>query len=610
MSLLGRLTSAMGPHRSAGMEAQTPGERFSNGESVDAVTVGYGFTYPSVNVRSLFALARNSLVHTCLDVRASSIVQAPPMALGTDGKLAEGGVVTDFIKSPCPGWDWTTWLIKFLFQHDVSGSVFLYRLRRGERGGVLGYQFLHPMYVTIEVDASAPGGIIYVYEPRVGVRERYTIEEVWHFRTPHGTNDYYGEGPLESALHEVALDTAATNLNKAWVDNAGVPAGLMKVIKKGTAQISDAFIKAVQGAWKRMVGGARRGEVGIIGEDIEYLAMSALESPEMTALRDLVEARICGTFHVDARIAGANVGVQASSGTADAAVGEKVFWTIGMQPLYMRIAAFLTMVVQADLATGESLAFDFSGIQALQPDRLRQSEIAKNVVTGGIGSPNDGRRIMGLPELEESEDPDANKRLVPLSLIPVGSVLGLPPPAEAVEALSDTARARYLQIVSRTRERLEAAFVPVIERALQNLQREFNGRLGRAIADGAVFEVIIDPDLDQVIIDLGRLLDRRHGDVDLEGAFRAGASSAGEAGWELGDTLFDQREMFAAARDYDRAERRAARPEHHGEQLATRSTLRSRRALRTGYRRGRSRSSSGLLSRRRTRGGLIRDRPD
>ncbi|MBS0502620.1 MAG: phage portal protein [Proteobacteria bacterium] len=84
---------------------------------------------------------------------------------------------------------------------------------------------LRPDRVTVEADARGwPGAYLY----QVGeVAQRIEAREIIHGRAFHPSDDHYGLGCLGAAAGAVAIHNAATQWNKALLDNAARPSGAL-----------------------------------------------------------------------------------------------------------------------------------------------------------------------------------------------------------------------------------------------------------------------------------------------------------------------------------------------------------------------------------------------
>jgi len=143
---------------------------------------------------------------------------------------------------------------------------------------------------------------------------------------------------------------------------------------------------------------------------------------ELEHLREHVESRICSTFGVPPIIVGALVGLKRAT-YSNYERAEQSFWSETMVPWTQAVRAALQRELLSEFATradeGAEVAFDFSGVRALEENlSAKLREAARLINTGGY-SRNHAHRLLGLEELP---DGDFYIRAANQMAVPVGAV--------------------------------------------------------------------------------------------------------------------------------------------------------------------------------------------
>ena len=459
------------------------------------------------------AYQRNALVYACIRERATSAIEAPLRILDAEGNVITEGALAELIQEPCPGYTMVEWMQDFWTFHDLSGNVYVHH-ERNRGGKTVALTLLRPDRIEIVAHPSGrPAGYRYTVD-----EHQYYIptEDISHFKTPNPLNDWYGIGPVGVLAKMINIDNSATDYIKAWIDNSGVPAGYLSVKRKLHTQ---AEADEIRRSWKTKLGGLNRGNVAVLDADATYTPAAPIQAPEMPDVRNFVESRICGVFGIDPRIVSANVGIQASSGTADYSTARKSFWEETLMPMYVLIEAFLSRVFRDEHPKLEP-RFDFSKVRALQPSQREiASQARRDWLAGGI-SLDEYRRVIGYPEWEAGGE----LRLVPRSMVEVGPDAQLPEPAPAdmnsvTQGLAERAQALAQKLKNIATEQADAA-EPRIEKALTRIARRADGILGRAIGDEQ-----------QQSLPRGGDLVPSDADEEMAEAIRAASRASAEQGW-------------------------------------------------------------------------------
>ena len=367
---------------------QEPASR--SGGVVPSVDRWERVVWPNRSIRGdLETASRVSLIYSCLEERANSIAAVEPEVWRGDMPAVDPDL-TRILMEPDEGQTWIDWWRAFWLYHDSTGNVYVYR-RRGPAGRVVWYELLRPDLVRVKGRAGVPAG--YLYGP-YGSGTPLALEDVAHFRSRDLLNDYYGIGPVGILMREADIDYKATTFTAEWVLNKGrSPGGYLTTDQ----DIDDDEVAArVKRTWGESLAAQSAGDIALLVKGLKYESASPMTSPEMAGLRALTESRIVGAFGIDGRLVSANFAVQSSSGTADFSVARRVLWEDTLVPMYRRLEAFMTGVVQQDFGPEISWRFNLSGVPALRESEDARSDRVSGQWESGLRTFDETRVALGL----------------------------------------------------------------------------------------------------------------------------------------------------------------------------------------------------------------------
>jgi len=324
---------------------------------------------------------------------------------------------------------------------DAVGYVYLEPITIS--GFLVGVNPLDPQYVK-EFYTSAGKLDYYEWYPGYGDRVIFQPDQLIVRRR---LNDI-DPAPLISALSAVESDLAYTEHIRSFFANSGIPPGI--VIIKGSVSPEDS--DAIKEKWllERGRGGKYQNAPVVMGsDDASYQEIgSKLQSLDNEILRELIESRILMPFGVPPIVIYSFFGLRHGTySNVDEAWNS--FWESTVETLLSEWADFLTRAflpfyenpndVRAGLVR---VAFDVSGIPAMQEDRTASVAMEKDAFDQGIISINERRQGMGMDRLKEPAADEIEALVEPASIPPqLAAFTGTtpptpptpPPPVEPVE---------------------------------------------------------------------------------------------------------------------------------------------------------------------------------
>lgn len=289
-------------------------------------------------------------------------------------------------------------LIETLAAHILLHGNGYVQIGYGADGRPAGLYALRPDRVSIEADAQ---GWPRVYRYRAGETvTRYASEDaagrtaIIHIKALNPADDHYGLGCLGVAAGPVAIHNAATQWNKALLDNAARPSGaLIYEDQQGSALSADQFDRlrgeleaAFQGAGNAgrpmlLEGGLSWQSMSLSPHDMDFVELKA------AAARDIALA-----FGVPPVL----IGLPGDSTYANYREANRALWRQGVLPLADKILGALGQGLRGALP-GLSLSVDLNKLPVLAGDR---AQLWDQVAGADFLSPQEKRAMLGISETE------------------------------------------------------------------------------------------------------------------------------------------------------------------------------------------------------------------
>lgn len=373
---------------------------------------------------------KNELVFAAIEELATSAAE-PSWKAMYQGKWVFDHPILELVNRPNPFMHRYEFWATVMLHRALAGNAYALIVRSGS-GRPLELWLLRPDRVKIH---PHPTNWISHYEYDIGTGEpmRFPPEDVIHWKTRHPLNDYYGMPPLMAAAGRVDIDNFMKDFVKTYLNNMGVPAGVLEVEGK----VSPEMRTEIQGRWRSDYGGGNAGRNLLVLQQMKAkftpltasLGDSGLVIPE---LDEISEARIMMVFQVPPELIGARVGMQGSSYDAKRAARES-FWDETLIPIYADLAGSMNLRLVPNYPRVTEVAADVSQVRALLEDADKLHMRVRQDVLAGIITVEEARDV-----LEYGDMPGDGTLLVPsnMTATPVEK-LGeepTPPPTPALPA--------------------------------------------------------------------------------------------------------------------------------------------------------------------------------
>jgi len=178
---------------------------------------------------------KNIIAFRCIDILGTAFSSVPWKVYevkGSNNKTeTKEHPVAKLIKKPNPLDSFSFLMLKAISFLVMSGNTYSERVKldTGPNKGVAKELYIHrPDRVHIEVNTDTGQLEGYVYEVQ-GRKVQWKVDpitmecDLWHFKTFHPINDWYGAAVTESAAREIDTSNEATEWNKKLLENEGRP---------------------------------------------------------------------------------------------------------------------------------------------------------------------------------------------------------------------------------------------------------------------------------------------------------------------------------------------------------------------------------------------------
>ena len=191
------------------------------------------------------------------------------------------------------------------------------------------------------------------------------IARVLHMALFHPLDDHYGMAPLEAAQQSLDIHNAASEWNKALLDNAARPSGALVYSVAGGNLTPEQFDRLKDELEQGFSGAANAGRPMVLegGLDWKTIALSPRDMDFIEA-KNAAAREIALAFGVPPML----LGIPGDNTYANLVEANKALWRQTVIPLVRRVADDMSSWLGPGFG-GVSLVPDFDGVEALAEDR-------------------------------------------------------------------------------------------------------------------------------------------------------------------------------------------------------------------------------------------------
>jgi len=318
----------------------------------------------------------------------------------------------------------TSWMLSKL----MRGNTYALK-QRDNRGIVTALYVLDPLRVRPLVSPS--GNVYYACQQDLlaDITEASTVIPAREIIHDIGFAPYHplcGFSPVYACGHTAMQGLTIVGNATRHFKNGSQIGGILTA--PGT--ISDENARVLEQRWNSAYAGPENaGKVAILGNGLSFEKMDVMSAVDSQLIDQLKwdDEKICSVHHVPRYKV--EVGPLPSYNNVEA-LGQDYFGTC-LQYYFESLELCFTEGLEVADA-GYEVEFCVEDLDRM--DSVQRMEVATKGVTGGIFSPNDGRRKFNLPNVKGGDRPFLQKQMWPLDLLGADAV---PPPAPALPAKSD-----------------------------------------------------------------------------------------------------------------------------------------------------------------------------
>jgi HK97 family phage portal protein len=242
--------------------------------------------------------------------------------------------------------------------------------------------------------------------------------DIWHMKTWHPFDDWYGMSPMEAAAYSIDQHNAAGSWNQSLLQNSARPSGaLVYAPKDGPASLTDEqFTRLKQQMQEQQTAADAKGAPLLLDGGMDWKEMS-MSPKDMDWLEGrLASARdICAVYGMPPML----IGIPGEATFANFELAKLAFWEDTQLPFLDVVRDALNRwLVPRFGEEGLRLDYDEDSISALAPRRKEKFEM---LVKADFLSINEKREALGYDKTEGGDEV-----MVPSTSLPA-SFGGIPP---------------------------------------------------------------------------------------------------------------------------------------------------------------------------------------
>ena len=313
-----------------------------------------------------------------------------------------------------------SWLISKLTQ----GNTYALK-RRDNRGAVIELYILDPEKVMPMV--SDAGNVFYQLQtdPLNTLPMDYPSEqlivpasEIIHDRCMTLHHPLIGVPPVASAHWPALKNMKIMRSATEFFANNAQPGGILTA----PAGMSEDDAKAVQAYWTENFSGNNAGKVAIVGADMKFtaFAMKSIDSQMVEQMR-YSDEQICQPFGIPPFMVGI--------GTIPSGLGVDGVYQLYYQNALQTHIEHMENLLDEGLKISAPMGVELDLEPLLRMDEGKRAEVATQLVSGAIASPNEGRARFNLPPLEGGDTVYMQQQDYPLDQVRLNKIAPTEPAA-------------------------------------------------------------------------------------------------------------------------------------------------------------------------------------
>ncbi len=349
------------------------------------------------------AYSKNVIAHRSVKM-VSECAATIPLKIFRDQTLLQSSAIQSLLARPNHLQDGISFIENLCGFLQLAGNVYI-EMVQGADGTPAELHLLRPDRMTV-VPGSSGWPIAYDY--KVGGRtHRFAVDPVTgqsnilHIKTFNPLDDHYGMSSLEAAAQSIDLHNAASDWNKALLDNAARPSGAL-VFEPGDGQpssLTDDQVKRLKAEMQEQFQGRENAGRPFLLEGGLKWQQVALSPADMDFLncKNVSAREIALAFGVPTMLLGIN-GDNTYSNYLEA---NRALWRLTIIPLMRKVTTALGGWLLPGYGDGFSIEIDLDEIPALAVER---EKLWSRLESSSFLTINEKRRAVGLAKVRGGDN--------------------------------------------------------------------------------------------------------------------------------------------------------------------------------------------------------------
>lgn len=303
--------------------------------------------------------------------------------------------VYNIIERPNPrqsGVDFTSlWQMNF----QIYGEAFIYLVRGDRTNKVKEMYLLNPAMMELVVDDGELVG--YILHKSNGNQVPFTLEEVYHDKSPNPFNEWRGMSIMEKAAAYIDTELVTTSFTLNYINNSASPSGIVSLPNMTT----ETFRQFTQQWREGYEGPENAGKTAFIrGGEASFKAVGAtLQDIDQKVTREMAKDDVLMMFGMPRGLLG--MSGEKGLGKSELEPLEYVFAKYTIEPLMKRVDSFYTFLLPQVAPVNVGYYVHHKSIIPEDTDRkLKRLQLGTNVWM----TVNEARAIDGLPPIKGGDE--------------------------------------------------------------------------------------------------------------------------------------------------------------------------------------------------------------
>ena len=385
--------------------AEKPAETQTKSSSTAPLFALHGSGRPAWSPRDTSSLTRNGYAGNPVGYRCVRLISESAASVATllqgEGAQYETHPMLSLLGRPNEHQGISALLESFYGHLLLSGDGYLEAAGDRASGGPA---FLYVLRSDRMRVVQGGDGWPVAYEYRVGgKRHRFDMRcdapPVLHVRAFHPQDDHYGLSPMHAAASAVDVHNAASRWSKALLDNAARPSGA--IVYKGSDGAGtlggEQYERLVDELEQNHQGARNAGRPMLLEGGLDWKPMGFSPSDmEFHRTKETAAREIAVAFGVPPMM----LGIPGDNTYANYQEANRAFYRLTVLPLVTKVMAAVSGWLSLHFGQELLLAPDLDQVSALSAER---EALRRRVSRADFLTPEEKRRILGLPKLAENE---------------------------------------------------------------------------------------------------------------------------------------------------------------------------------------------------------------